>query len=136
MVRPFSIDFNVDKQKLCKVLIAEDEPDIRELVKLTLTFHGFEVVAAEDGQRAVELAQEGDFALILMDVLMPRMTGYEACREIKKMERYRETPVVFLSAKGQESEVKEGLSAGATAYMLKPFDADELIETLNAVLDD
>ena len=126
----------MDKQKLCKVLIAEDEPDIRELVKLTLAFHGFEVVAAEDGQRAVELAQEGDFALILMDVLMPRMTGYEACREIKKMERYRETPVVFLSAKGQESEVKEGLSAGATAYMLKPFDADELIETLNAVLEE
>lgn len=119
-----------------RVLIAEDEPDIRELVKLTLTFHGFDVVAAEDGKRAVELAQDGEYDLILMDVLMPRMTGYEACREIKKIEGLAEVPVVFLSAKGQESEVKEGLSAGAIAYMLKPFDADELIETLNAVLEE
>lgn len=119
-----------------RVLIAEDEPDIRELVKLTLTFHGFEVVAAEDGKRAVELAQDGEYDLILMDVLMPRMTGYEACREIKKLEQLADVPVVFLSAKGQESEVREGLNAGAIAYMLKPFDSDELIETLNAVLEE
>ncbi|MEM7798341.1 MAG: response regulator [Chloroflexota bacterium] len=125
----------VDQQRR-KVLIAEDEPDIRELVKLTLTFHGFDVVAAEDGMRAVELAQADVYDLILMDVLMPRMTGYEACREIKKIDRFKHIPVVFLSAKGQESEVKEGLSAGAVAYMLKPFDADELIETLNAVLEE
>ena len=119
---------------MTKILIAEDEADIRELIKITLSFGGFEVVAAEDGRRAVELAQESPFDLIMMDVQMPHMNGYEACREIKKIPALRETPVVFLSAKGQSSEVREGLGAGAIDYMLKPFAPDELITRINQIL--
>lgn len=119
---------------MTKILIAEDEADIRELIKITLSFGGFEVVAAEDGRRAVELAQEGPFDLIMMDVQMPHMNGYEACREIKKIPALRDVPVVFLSAKGQSSEVREGLGAGATDYMLKPFAPDELITRINQIL--
>ena len=119
---------------MTKILIAEDEADIRELIKITLSFGGFEVVAAEDGRRAVELAQEGPFDLIMMDVQMPHMNGYEACREIKKIPTLREVPVVFLSAKGQSSEVREGLGAGAIDYMLKPFAPDELITRINQIL--
>ena len=118
-----------------RILIAEDELDIRELIKITLTFSGFEVVAAEDGRRAVELAQDGEYDLIMMDVQMPHMDGYQACREIKKMPELRHVPVVFLSAKGQSSEVKEGFGAGAIDYMLKPFAPDELITRINQILE-
>ena len=118
-----------------RILIAEDELDIRELIKITLSFSGFEVVAAEDGRRAVELAQDGTYDLIMMDVQMPHMDGYQACREIKKMPQLRHVPVVFLSAKGQSSEVNEGLGAGAIDYMLKPFAPDELITRINQILE-
>lgn len=117
-----------------KILIAEDETDIRELIKLTLQFSGFDVTAAYDGQNAVELAPTAEFDLIMMDVRMPRMTGYEACREIKKIDRFKDTPVIFLSAKGQESEISEGLDAGATDYILKPFAPDQLVKKINQIL--
>lgn len=119
---------------MAKILIAEDEADIRELIKITLSFGGFEVVAAEDGRRAVELAQLGPYDLIMMDVQMPYLNGYEACREIKKIPTLRDVPVVFLSAKGQSSEVREGLGAGAIDYMLKPFAPDELITRIHQIL--
>ncbi len=119
-----------------RILVAEDERDIRELVKITLSFHGFEVVSAGDGAEAVQLArdEQGRFDLILMDVRMPRMTGYEACAELKAMEVTRDIPVVFLSAKGQESEVTAGLEAGAVQYILKPFAPDALVRQVRAVL--
>jgi DNA-binding response OmpR family regulator len=119
---------------MTKILIAEDETDIRELIRLTLTFSGFNVTLARDGQEAVELAPSDDFDLIMMDVRMPRKTGYEACREIKQNDRFQHTPVIFLTARGQETEMQEGLDAGATAYILKPFAPDELIRKINQVL--
>ncbi|MBK8429978.1 MAG: response regulator transcription factor [Chloroflexi bacterium] len=119
---------------MTKILIAEDEKDIRDLIMLTLQFSGFEVVSARDGAEAVELAPTAKFDLIMMDVRMPRMTGYEACREIKKMDGMDQIPVIFLSAKGQETEVQEGIEAGAVAYVLKPFAPDQLIRKINEVL--
>lgn len=120
---------------MTKILIAEDDQDIRELIVLTLQFHGFEVVSAEDGVVAVEKAPKDNFDLILMDVRMPRMTGYEACRQLKSMEETRDIPVVFLSAKGQETERQIGLDAGAHQYIVKPFAPDVLIKTINDVLN-
>jgi DNA-binding response OmpR family regulator len=120
---------------MTKILIAEDEKDIRDLIMLTLQFSGFEVVSARDGAEAVELAPTAKFDLIMMDVRMPRMTGYEACREIKKMDGMDQVPVIFLSAKGQETEVQEGIEAGAVAYVLKPFAPDQLIRKINEVLN-
>jgi CheY-like chemotaxis protein len=70
-----------------------------------------------------------------MDVRMPKMTGYEACRQMKSMPELRDIPVVFLSAKGQESEIQTGLEAGAEEYILKPFAPDELVKQVQAVLD-
>ena len=119
---------------MTKILIAEDENDIRELIRLTLTFHGFDVTLARDGQEAVELAPSDSFDLIMMDVRMPRKTGYEACREIKKLDAFKEVPVIFLTARGQETEMQEGLDAGATAYVLKPFAPDDLIKKISEVL--
>ncbi len=119
---------------MTKILIAEDDQDIRELIVLTLQFHGFDVVSAEDGKAAVEKAPAGSFDLILMDVRMPRMTGYEACAQLKAMETTKDIPIVFLSAKGQEAEITTGLQAGAADYILKPFAPDQLVATINRVL--
>jgi len=115
---------------MTKILIAEDEPDIRQLITLTLQFSGFEVVSARDGKEAVEIAIDGGFDLILLDVRMPRMTGYEACRQLRDMEVTKTTPIIFLSAKGQESEVQTGLDAGANQYILKPFAPETLTNTV------
>lgn len=120
---------------MAKILIAEDDQDIRELVVLTLQFNGYDVVSAIDGAQAVEKAQEDTFDLILMDVRMPRMTGYEACRQLREMETTRDVPIIFLSAKGQESEIQAGMDAGATQYILKPFAPDVLARKISEVLN-
>jgi two-component system alkaline phosphatase synthesis response regulator PhoP len=120
---------------MAKILIAEDERDIRELVNFSLQFGGFTVVQAANGAEAVEQAQKELPDLILMDVRMPRMTGYEACRQMKTLPELRDIPVVFLSAKGQESEIQTGLEVGAEEYILKPFAPDELVKQVQAVLD-
>lgn len=120
---------------MIKILIAEDDTDIRELIILTLQFNGFTVDSAEDGLAAVEKAQANPtYDVILMDVRMPRMTGYDACRTLKQNATTKNIPVIFLSAKGQDQEIQTGLGAGAADYILKPFAPDDLIKTINKVL--
>lgn len=119
---------------MTKILIAEDDKDIRELVMLTLQFNAFEVMGAKDGQEAVEMAQRDTYDLILLDVRMPRMTGYEACKQLRAIEATKDTPIIFLSAKGQETEIQAGLEAGATEYILKPFAPDVLVRKINEVM--
>lgn len=119
---------------MARILIAEDERDIRDLISFTLGFAGHEVTATSNGEEAVEKARQLLPDLILLDVRMPRMTGYEACEKIKADEKTRHIPVVFLSAKGQEKEVQTGIDAGAVEYILKPFAPDQLTERVNAIL--
>jgi CheY-like chemotaxis protein len=119
---------------MAKILIAEDEPDIRDLVKFTLTFAGYEVVAVTNGAEAVEAARIEKPDMVLMDVRMPRMTGYEACAAMKADPLLKDIPVVFLSAKGQDSEIQVGLDAGAVDYLLKPFAPMELTERVGELL--
>jgi DNA-binding response OmpR family regulator len=119
---------------MAKILIAEDEPDIRELVAFMLRFAGYEVMAASNGEEAVQAATHEVPDLVLMDVRLPRMTGYDACRLMKANPSLRDVPVVFLSAKGQESEIQSGLEAGAEEYLLKPFSPDELTSRVRTIL--
>ena len=119
---------------MAKILIAEDERDIRDLVAFTLRFAGHEVATAANGEEAVQLAPKENPDLILMDVRMPRMTGYEACRAIKANPDLKDIPIVFLSAKGQESEIQTGLEVGAEEYLLKPFAPDQLTDRVKAIL--
>jgi two-component system alkaline phosphatase synthesis response regulator PhoP len=119
---------------MAKILIAEDERDIRDLIEFTLRYAGHDVVSAANGAEAVELASQIRPDLILMDVRMPRMTGYEACRALKDIDEVRDVPVVFLSAKGQESEMHIGLDAGAYDYILKPFAPDQLTMRIAEIL--
>jgi DNA-binding response OmpR family regulator len=119
---------------MARILIAEDEHDIRELVAFTLKFAGHEVITTKDGEEAYQTALKTTPDLILLDVRMPRMTGYEACEQIKANPATQSIPVVFLSAKGQESEIKTGMEAGAEEYILKPFSPDQLIGQVKTIL--
>ena len=121
---------------MAKILIAEDERDIRDLITFTLRFADHEVVATSNGEEAFFKAQEVKPDLILMDVRMPRMTGYEACKKMKEIPELKKIPIVFLSAKGQEAEVQAGLEAGAVEYILKPFAPDQLTTRVNALLEE
>jgi len=119
---------------MARILIAEDEPDIRELVAFTLRFAGHEVTTTSNGEEAYHTAQDMIPDLIMMDVRMPRMTGYDACRAMKQIPSLKDIPVVFLSAKGQDAEIQTGLEAGAEEYLLKPFAPDQLVERVKAIL--
>ncbi len=117
-----------------KILVAEDEPDIRELIGFTLRFAGHTVKTVCNGEEALNAALQEPPDLILMDVRMPRMTGYEACERMKKEPTIQNIPVVFLSAKGQDSEIRTGMEAGASEYLLKPFAPDELTQRVRGLL--
>ncbi len=119
---------------MARILIAEDEPDIRELVAFTLRFAGHEVNTTSNGEEALQVASQTVPDLVLMDVRMPRMTGYDACRAMKADPSLKDIPIVFLSAKGQDAEIQTGLDAGAEEYLLKPFAPDQLVERVRSIL--
>ena len=119
---------------MAKILVAEDEADIRELISFSLTYAGLEVITAVDGEQAVQRAVQEKPDLIMLDVRMPKMTGYEACAAIKKTNGLQDVPVIILSAKGQESEIEAGLDAGAYEYILKPFVLEELVYKVKSIV--
>ena len=121
---------------MAKILVAEDERDIRELIEFALNYSGHEVLTAVDGLSAWDLTVAEQPDLVLLDVRMPRMDGYEVCRRIKRSEKLQHIPVAFLSAKGQETEVQAGLDAGAEEYLLKPFSLDQLDQAVARLLND
>ena len=120
---------------MANILVADDERDIRELINFTLMFAGHTVTQAANGAEALELAQKIKPDLIMMDVRMPKMTGYEACRQMKLIDDIKDIPVVFLSAKGQDEEIQTGIGAGAVAYILKPFAPDDLTRRVTEILE-
>jgi CheY-like chemotaxis protein len=117
-----------------KILIAEDEQDILELIIFTLQFGGYEVVPTSNGEEALAMTRQEQPDLALLDVRMPRMSGYQVCSAIKADLKTQHIPVVFLSAKGQEAEIKTGFETGATDYILKPFAPDHLLKRLAEIL--
>ena len=119
---------------MAKILFAEDERDIRDMINFTIKFAGYEVFPTVNGEDAYLQAQVVMPDLILLDVRMPKMTGYEACRLMKADPILRDIPVVFLSAKGQDSEIQTGMDVGAEDYMLKPFAPTQLTERVRAIL--
>jgi DNA-binding response OmpR family regulator len=119
---------------MAKILIADDERDIRELIGFTLRFASHEVITAKDGEEALRMAEQEKPDLVLLDVRMPKMTGYETCRQLKMDPELKNIPVVFISAKGQESEIQAGLNAGAVEYVLKPFAPNDLAARVNEIL--
>jgi DNA-binding response OmpR family regulator len=119
---------------MTKILVAEDERDIRELIGFTLRFAGFDVVLTSNGLEAIEKTSQVQPDLVILDVRMPKMTGYDACRHLKEDPETSKIPIVFLSAKGQEGEIEQGLDSGALEYIVKPFAPDALVAQVREIL--
>ena len=116
------------------ILVADDEEDLRELVSYRLSRSGYEVVEAVDGQEAFELATERTPDLMVLDVMMPRLDGYELTRRVREQDSLRSVPVILLTARSQETDVSRGFDVGADDYLKKPFNPDELVARVRAVL--
>ena len=116
------------------ILVADDEEDLRELVSYRLSRSGYEVVEAVDGQEALELATEHTPDVMVLDVMMPRLDGYELTRRIREQDSLRSVPVILLTARSQETDVSRGFDVGADDYLKKPFNPDELVARVRAVL--
>ncbi len=112
---------------MTKIMVVDDEPDIVRLVAFSLKRHGFEVIEANDGLSALSIAEDEQPDLILMDVMMPVMNGYDASRKLKENPRTSQIPIVMLSAKGQQTEIAAGLDSGAVKYICKPFTPSDLV---------
>jgi len=129
--RPSSQDRSLETGRSGRLLIVDDEPSVRLLCKVNLQFAGFEVVEAENGSQALELAQAEDFDLILLDVMMPDIGGHEVLRRLSEKSN---VPVVFLSARTGLADLREGYALGAVDYITKPFDPIALGDKVREVM--
>jgi DNA-binding response OmpR family regulator len=116
------------------ILVADDEEDLRELVTYRLTRSGYQVIGAGDGLEALELAAERTPDLMVLDVMMPKLDGYELTRRVRAEAALRSIPVILLTARSQESDIDRGFEVGADDYLKKPFNPDELVARVRAVL--
>lgn len=116
---------------MAHILIVDDEVNIRKVVREYAEFEGFEVTEAENGMEAVSLCHDNDYDLIIMDVMMPRLDGYSACKEIHKT---KSIPVIMLSARGEEYDKLFGFEIGVDDYVVKPFSPKELMARVKVVL--
>lgn len=116
-----------------RVLAVDDDELVRDLVRLKLGQAGFEVTTAADGPEGLELARDGGFDLILLDVMMPRMSGVEVCRRLRDHGPTRSTPVALLTLRSREADVEQGFAAGADDYIVKPFSPRELLSRVVAL---
>jgi CheY-like chemotaxis protein len=119
---------------MARVLLVEDNPQNRYLVTFLLEKHGFEVVGAEDGEEAVAAVEQDAPDVILMDMQLPKVDGYEATRRIKGDERFRHIPIIALTAHSMKGDRGKAIAAGCDEYVTKPVDADGLIALLKSLV--
>ncbi|MBR3212038.1 MAG: response regulator transcription factor [Clostridia bacterium] len=115
-----------------KLLVVDDEPKIREVIREYAEFNGYEVTEAEDGMSAVGLCKLNKYDLVILDIMMPKLDGFSACKEIKKV---RDIPIIMLSARGEEYDKLFGFELGIDDYVVKPFSPKELMARVNVVLE-
>ncbi|MBQ1453546.1 MAG: response regulator transcription factor [Ruminococcus sp.] len=116
---------------MSKILVVDDEFRIRQLIRKYAEFEGYEVEEATDGMQAIQICRQKEFDLIIMDVMMPELDGFSACREIRK---FRDTPIIMLSARGEEYDKIHGFELGSDDYVVKPFSPKELMMRVGAVI--
>ena len=114
-----------------RILIVDDEEMIRKIVSKYAAFEGHEVTEAADGMRAVELCREGGFDIVIIDIMMPELDGFSACREIRK---FSDVPIIMLSARGEEYDKINGFGLGVDDYVVKPFSPKELMMRVDAIM--
>lgn len=117
-----------------RVLLVDDEPSIVKMVSKRLEVEGFDVLVAMDGQEGLAKAQTESPDLIILDLMLPKLNGYEVCTMLKQDTRYHKIPVVLFTAKAQAKDEQLGLECGANAYLRKPFQAKELLDKIRSLL--
>ena len=117
-----------------KILLVEDEPQLVDMLKLRLEANNYEVAIAYDGKQALEKTQTEQPDLIILDLLLPKLDGYTVCGLLKKDSRHAHIPIVVLTARAQEADIKMGKEVGADEYITKPFEPKVLLEKINNLL--
>ena len=118
-----------------EILIVDDEPSIVVPIKFLMEQQGYSVLVAENGEDALDVIYKYKPDLILLDIMLPRIDGYEVCEIVRLNPEYRTTKIIFLTAKGREVEIAKGLALGANAYIVKPFSNTELIAKVKELLN-
>jgi two-component system, chemotaxis family, chemotaxis protein CheY len=119
---------------MTRILAVDDSPSMREMIRIALSDAGFAVTEVADGQQALDLARKGAFDLVLSDVHMPNMDGIALIRALRAEPAYRHTPILMLTTEASPARKREGKQAGATGWIVKPFDPQQLIVTMKRVL--
>ncbi|MDD2751850.1 MAG: response regulator [Candidatus Omnitrophica bacterium] len=117
-----------------KILVVDDEPDIVKLLELRLRANGFEVATAYNGTEALDKVKDVHPDLIILDVLIPAPNGFQVCRKLKDDPKYKEIPVILLTAKTTESDQFWGMESGADKYVTKPYNAEELLQEIKKLI--
>ncbi len=117
-----------------RILICDDDPAILRVLQVNLEVEGYETLLAHHGEEALEVANAEKPDLIILDIMMPRLDGYQTCERLKADDATKDIPVVFLSAKAQASDIEKGKGYGVADYLTKPFDPDTLVETIERLL--
>ncbi len=117
-----------------RILVVDDEIDLVETLKFRLEMAGYEVITAHDGQEGLKKARSENPALIILDLMLPKLDGYRVCRMLKFDEKYKGIPIILFSARVQEADIKMGEEQGADAYITKPFDPKVLLARIDELL--
>ncbi len=117
-----------------RILICDDDPVILRLLQVNLELEGYEVLLAHDGAEACEVATAERPDLVILDIMMPKLDGYQTCRRLKADDATKGIPIVFLSAKAQQSDIDKGKAEGVADYLTKPFDPNDLIEVVERLV--
>ena len=114
-----------------KILVVDDEPPIVRLMEFILARHGHQMLTAVNGEQALEMVREHKPDLVLLDIMMPRVDGYEVARILRADPQYARMPIIMLSAKAQEEDIQRGLEVGVDEYITKPFSPDHLVQVVD-----
>ncbi len=117
-----------------RILVADDDPVILRLIQVNLELEGYQVLTANNGDEAIATATSETPDLVILDIMMPRLDGYQTCERLKADDATKDIPVVFLSAKAQQTDIEKGKSYGVEEYLTKPFDPTELLEVVERLV--
>lgn len=116
-----------------KILVVEDNPEMRKIISIRLEINGYAVISAEDGAQALEITKKQKPDLLILDLMLPKITGFEVCRMLKFDDKYKDLPIIILSALDQQDDREKAIQSGADAYFIKPFDLELLLNKIKSL---
>ena len=118
-----------------RILLVDDEADFVEVLRVRLEDSNYEVIVAYDGEEGLEISEREEPDLIILDIMLPKISGFDVCRKLKIDENFKNIPIIMLTAKFQPNDIKFGMAMGADAYITKPFEPQVLLEKMRELLD-